>query len=65
MEDIIILAAVIAVQLAIALICGHLAHSRGHSFWLWTAISAVIVSSFFAIPIVLIYCRRDNTDRIP
>ena len=65
MEDIIILAAVIAIQLAIALICGHLAHSRGHSFWLWTAISAVIVPSLFAIPIVLVYCHRDNNDIVP
>ena len=65
MEDIIILAAAIAVHLAIAFICGHIAHSRGHSFWLWTAISVVIVPSLLAIPIVLVYCRRDNTDRIP
>ena len=65
MEDLIIIFAIIAVQIAVAFICGHIAHSRGHSFWLWTAISAVIVPSLLAIPIVLIYCRRDNTDRIP
>lgn len=65
MEDWIIIFAIIAVQIAVAFICGHIANGRGHSFWMWTAISAVIVPSFFAIPIVLIYCRRDNTDRIP
>lgn len=65
MEDWIILAAVVAVQLAIALICGHIAHSRGHSFWMWTAISAVIVPSLLALPIVLVYCRKDNNDLVP
>jgi hypothetical protein len=65
MEDVIILVAVVVVQLAVALICGHIAHSRGHSFWIWTAISAIIVPSILSLPIVLVYCRRDNIDRIP
>ena len=65
MSEVLIFILIIAQQVIIAFIAAFVAYKRGHSFWIWTAISTCIVPSLLALPLVLIYCHRDNTDRVP